>query len=273
MDFRSASQRVKERLVGLYLNDTRPGEIPWSVASGVLVAFANRFFVFTSGHNLEHLAVRDIFLMFPRELLVVPWKGGQAIREFWRSDDPDVAVIELEPADQAYWNHMSPVELDDFAASTAIAPDSLLLIGGYPCQQTQPGRVDARADPASPPMFASAGLVARVGLAQDARSPHEPSEGRGLHVIYHGDCFFDIDGLHQATLPAPEGLSGGPLLAINERRSLLLGLARAKHSAPDLLEWYEPAFEALRLLVDHADLDVRSAVIGALEKLSPKGPA
>lgn len=272
MDFRSAAEFIRQSLVCIYLNDRKTDDQAWHVASGVLVTLGGYPFVLTAGHNLLGYSIPNIFLMFPRFGLVVPWQGGRAIKALHCSRDPDVGVIELEPDDRVYWQHMTPLTEPAFATAEEVDAKDVVLLGGYPASATSPSRMDEREDPRRPHMFSSAGLTARMRIVEGIRSEYEPSDGRGIHVAFHGDGFFDVDANRYVDLPPPEGLSGGPLLAVSETRSKLLGLARSKHGGEALYEWFEPAFEALRLLIGHSDPRVRDAVAAVLSRVTPTRP-
>ena len=98
-------------------------------------------------------------------------------------------------------------------------------------------------------------------IPASARKQHpfseEPPAGRGIHV-YLSRTLEDADG-NCDTLAAPDGFSGGPLVA-PEGNGLLVGLVRGAIDHGDSWdEWCEPAAEAVRLLVDHPDHGVAAA--------------
>ncbi|AUX35488.1 MULTISPECIES: hypothetical protein [Sorangium] len=257
MDFAAAADRAHKSVVGMYLKTRSTGRI--DIASGALVSLGGLPFIITAGHNLLDYAAADVFLLFPT-LLILPGIGGRSILRLRASENPDVGVIELDPGDAVYWHHLHPLDERSFIDPEDIGPEDTLVLSGFPAAKTQVDALSSHEDPATPPLFRSAGIGIRATLAPDVRSPHEPPEGRGVQVVYHGDQFFDVDTKEGVTLPPPEGISGGPLLAVSLTTVRLLGLARSVHGSDARYEWCEPAHEALRLLVDHPKESVVEAV-------------
>ena len=259
MDFSAAVQRAQGSIVCLYLNDRGDHEDAWATASGVLARIGSRTFVLTAGHNLAGLQPRDVFLMFPRQKIVLPWSGGRCITRLFANEEPDVGVIELNEADRGYWGHMVALHETDFGGEAGAEAGEVMLLLGFPSARTHVEKMKEAEDPRSPHFFASAGFAVRARLDEGVRSPFEPPGGRGFHVVYHGATFFDPDTGRPAPLPPPNGLSGGPLVVVSETKVRLLGLARSKHGEDEQFEWCEPASEAVRLLLEHDDPVVRSA--------------
>ena len=267
MEFTDAVDLARNSLVCLYLNDRSKDEDAWDVASGVLVRLGDATFILTAGHNLRGLATRDVFTMYPRHGLVLPWRGGLGIRKLAFLNEPDVGVIELDEAESAYWRHMAPLGEADFDDIPAAESGDVLILFGFPSARTRVDQMRADEDRRAPPFFASAALAARARINTQIRSPFEPPGGRGFHVVYHGETYFDPETGTPSPLPAPEGLSGGPLLAVSNTGVRLIGLARAKHGTTDAHEWCEPAFEALVPLLEHGNEQVRSAARRVIQHL------
>lgn len=262
-DFNSAAERAANSVVGIYLAGAGGG---WEIASGVLVRLGGRSFVLTAGHNLEEHAVDRIFLMFPSRV-AVPGVGGRSILRCRFAKEPDVGVIELDERDRSYWAHMIELGEEAFLPLENVEPSAYLVFSGFPAQTTHADTLKPEEDPAAPRIFRSAPVAIRATIATGVRSSFEPPIGRGIHILYHGDTFFDPETNQEMALPQPHGLSGGPLLSVSPTATVLLGLGRSQHGSPNTYEWCEPAFEALRLLFDHTAQDVARMAREILNRL------
>ena len=263
MNMVEAANKANESAVILYLFD---GTGRLDIGTGVLVTVGGKDFVFSAGHNLEDCRDKnDIRLFFPGydRVLQATHGGGQGIVNYRWAREPDVGFIELCPDDKLLWARRTPVRLDDLTTAKDVRPDEQLVLVGFPAEDTTTaeGLRKDRQDVA----LSTKGIC--IGAILDpVHSPHEPLAGRGIHVRLHGEFFDSVTG-ENVKLPRPEGISGGPLVAVSAGGVRLLGLARSAHGDDERYEWCEPAYEAARMLLEHENDDVREDVRRVLRTL------
>jgi hypothetical protein len=214
-------------------------------ASGVLVRFGGRDFVFTAGHIVQSRKEEEVTIHFPRKVYVVR-KPGESIGKVTSSKHPDVGVIELDRRDAGAWQHMSPCASDAVLDWREVGPQEPIGVFGLPvAHQT------ASTEPRIPGTNSlSVGGVCAVTVVQkDVENEHAPEGGHGFYVYFsrlqptHSDKVLRIE---------PDGMSGGPVFTI-ERGAypMLVGLIRSKLHGRYL--WCEPIRYAIELLLDHED--------------------
>jgi hypothetical protein len=214
-------------------------------ATGFLVKLGGRAFVFTAKHNLDNETPRSTAIQIPRSL-TIRVRFGEGILRFFRAEgDIDAAIVELDPRQSVFWQSAQPFGRHELGSLAEPRSTSVLCLSGFPV-------AEMRAQSGVPDMDRLHEFRATMLLVSEVpghRSTHEPSEGRGIHVRYDGESY-DYNLKAWRDVSPPKGISGGPLVAIQNGNVRVLGLAR---SIENETEWCEPVVECARLLLQHQD--------------------
>jgi hypothetical protein len=233
----------------------------YDAGTGFLVNLGSREFVFTAKHNLDGETPATTGVQIPREL-TIPLHFGQGVRRFFRAEgDVDAAVVELDPAERVLWQSAQPFERHELGALAESRIARALCLCGFPV-------AERLAQPGLPGMDLVQQFRATMQLVDevpDYKSTHEPPEGRGIHVRYGGQAY-DHTRKEWRTVPPPQGISGGPLVAIGNNSVRVLAVARSIENG---VEWCEPAIECTRLLLDHDDPLVAAEALAVVRAASP----
>ncbi len=257
MDFTGATDWAERALVGIVTDDD--GHIEGS--SGVLVRLSGRDFIFTGGHCVRksRSAHLPVFLQFPVPGLVLPSRANRAVTRIVSQDEPDVAVLVLNPEDRVLWRGFEPVLGDEIIGpKDADESQDILVLLGFPAVLANGQMLRDGA-----PAVASAPIIENRGVAARATSLEVAADG--IFVDYGQKPYFGQDGM-AAEVPDPVGISGGPLFAVNERRRGLLGLARSIDRERHV-QRFEPIAHALRLLLELHEADLSAEVERVLARL------
>ena len=266
------AERIDASIVHMFM----PGdsEQPFYVGTGTLLRVGGFELVATAAHNLVDDSTKSfcdlnaITICRLPSNLVLPLTIGKgatpsiarrhvpgppnADGDIW----PDVAVLELTK-DAILRTARQPFEEDELSTFDSIE-QRVAWIGGFPVACAE-GEM---------PAYGFTPRLVLVVTIPGARHSQEPPGGRGIHVRYGGTGYNHTRQLDEP-IPRPHGISGGPLaVGGNLGRVHLVGLAaRYNERAED--EWCEPVVEAVRLLVDHENVEIREGARCVLARLEP----
>ena len=217
------------------------GDLERGTGSGVLARIGDVTLVLTAGHLLLERQARELTVAFPRLVSTVSRVRPRIVR-LGRTWEPDVGYIELDELDAALWAHMTPVTAPALGVSAPSIGDDVFVFG-------------------APDALSNQG----IGLHTCVVAAPDGAVRRGFHVQYgprlalhRGDRAIDV--------PAPPGISGGPVFARNICEPKLLGIASAIFDR--LYERCEETAAMLDLLATHPSEHVRRAVA----EIRSKGP-
>jgi hypothetical protein len=276
--------RSKRAIVAMFIATTPDARDNLDIGTGTLALIGGREFVLTAGHNVWN---RDADRRYaigigrsPEGIILLTRPGdGSAGRIHYppprpgHDPEPDVAVVELtektllagdrEPFGEDDIRFFDTNVLDDRGFGRDV------IVTGFPAYLVEQaaglalrGGTGTRLELAVPLLSMKVGSIPAVNKAPFGSK--EPPEGRGVHV-YLNRTMLDAAQAEVAFKQA-HGMSGGPALS-PEGSGVLVGLMR---SVLDYLTgwdaWYEPAAEAVRLLVTHEDPAVAAAATRICER-------
>lgn len=269
-------ERNRRALVGLMIEGD--ADQPFFLASGVAIRLGGRKFILTAAHNVwSDGRLAKIAIGTPTVgivTLIAPGNGSAGRihlppAQGAADPEPDVAVI--EPTEKTVMPP-EPFEADDVqffdtSQTTDFSNDQVagceLVVTGFPVRMAS---FTARGQTRAPQVTSGALTVNMSSVrvwsipsiaGERLRFPKEPDGGRGVHAYLSLDVVMPDGGSIAAVDPV--GMSGGPLI-VPEGNGVLVGLMRSKvdfHNGWDI--WFEPAAEAVRLLVAHEDPGVAAA--------------
>jgi len=240
-----------------------------NIGSAVLVEVAGHPVLFTAGHNLcdggstKLSAPSSIAVSFPLRdsPLVYPTFPEKHFTRLKVADrlQPDVGYVELDLASRGMWQHMSALGLDDVSMVEQLtsAADECVLLLGFPRHHVRRGE-DLMGEPQA--IVEGQCIRARVQTTWNGEA--------GIFVALDNE-FERPDG-ERLRLPDTEGMkgiSGGPLLRVGDSGVDFIGLAVSIPPGSPRMQRCVPAYEVVRLLLDHPDADVVDEARRCLERL------
>lgn len=240
--------------------------------TGALVRIAERDFIFSAGHNFRDMKREEIALCFRHPLFSLPWIQDKDVSGFWFNagyrDQPDVAVLELNLARRNLWRDYQPIELRDFARWQHVDDETRVIVAGYPAakQAVRPSEapLDLRTERVKlTHSVTSVAISVVTKIRRDiTTNEHAPPDGRCFHVGW--EHIARSAGIADYEQIPPHGVSGGPVFTI-DGAFRYIGIERSNFEDRALL--CEPVVEALKLIRDHADDNVRTQVRDAIARL------
>ena len=237
--FRMAYERINNALVAVTVHDLPPDDIRMEIGSGVLVRFGGHVFVFTAAHNVfrdgERALEKWVSVVAvhnqPINVAMQPGGGHQGVYVLNEPDtrglvEPDVAVLVPGP-NAILKGGLQPFEAEEIGfVGPDVACASGAVVAGFPGERaTAPISTLYREDG---PRLSVTGQWQAVRVDLLARRHFkEPASGRGVHVSWPVQGF-EVDDGTPDTFPDPKGMSGGPLLVVQNGALRLIGLIRSK---------------------------------------------
>jgi len=279
-------ERAKEACVGVLISP-KTGDEALDIGTGTLVTIGVKVFVLTAGHNVWNADAGDLNAIAvgrpPDSVIVLIHPGdGSAGHVYVRRPEtageypePDVAVVELTEKTLVA-GACKPFSEDDvgFFDTNVLTPlgDGYgygrdVVVTGFPSYMVtlEKGAPVGRSDRpslGSPLLSMKAASIPSVN--KDRFDGKEPPEGRGLHVFL--SRVMQDQGDKEIPLKEASGMSGGPAIEAKDGGALV-GLMRGVVNYEGAWDaWCEPAAEAVRLLVDHADAQVAAAAVRVCER-------
>jgi hypothetical protein len=285
LPFEPYFERAKEVCVGILISP-KTGDEALDIGTGTLVTIGGTVFVLTAGHNVWNADARELNAIAvgrpPDSVIVLIHPGdGSAGRVYVRRPEkagdypePDVAVVELTERTLVA-SACKPFSEDDvgFFDTNVMTPmrDGAygrdVVVTGFPGYMVtvEKGAPVGRSDrPSIGSPLLSMKVASIPAVNKERFDGKEPLEGRGLHVLLSPVA--QDQGDTEIPFKGPHGMSGGPAIEPKEGGALV-GLLRGVVRYEGAWDaWYEPAAEAVRLLVDHSDARVAAAALRVCDR-------